>query len=110
MSVETVELDEIQSLMIMSGILKLKENEYFKDGIAEEFLSLYVENAALRAVTSETKLKLFPKLYKLKISANKLQYLIRLTGVNPLDEKEVSEYVRHLEEQENNVSPEGPHM
>ncbi len=110
MSVETVELDEIQSLMIMTGILRLKENEYFRDGIAEEFQSLYVENAALRAVTSETKLKLFPSFYKLKISNNKLQYLIRLTGVNPLDAQEVSDYVRHLEEQENRVSPEGPQM
>lgn len=107
MSVETIALDETQSLMIVSGIMRLKENQYFKDGIADEFQSLYAENLALRAVASETKQELFPEFYKLKISENKLQYLIRLTGMNPLDEQEVREYKASLE---NNVSPKGPHM
>ena len=110
MSIETIELDETQSLMIMSGILRLKENEFFRDGIADEFQSLYAENLALRAVASETKQKLFPGFYKLKISENKLQYLIRLTGMNPLDAQEVAEYASSLEKAENEVYPKGPQM
>lgn len=110
MGIKTIELNEMQASMIMSGILRLKENEFFKDGIADEYLSLYTENVALRAVTSDAKQKLFPGFYKLKISENKLQYLIRLTEMNPLDEQELSEYIKTLEEQENKISSIVPKM
>ncbi len=105
MKVRECELDDMQALMIMTGIMQLKENEYFKDGIASEYQSLYSSNLALRATDSEVKQRLFPRFYKLKISENKLQYLMRLTGVNPFDEKEVEEFKRSLDEVNNEKLP-----
>lgn len=98
MGIQEVELDETQALMIMTGILRCKENEYFRDALADEYQSLYAENLALRCVTGETKQKLLPHFYNLKISDNKLNYLMRLTGVNPFDEREVSDFLKYQEE------------
>lgn len=98
MSIQEVELDETQAHMIMMGILRCKENQYFRDGIADEYQSLYAENLALRSVSGETKQKMLPHFYNLKITDNKLRYLMRLTGVNPFDEREVSDFLKYQEE------------
>lgn len=48
-------LDEMQSLMLMSGILKLKENPYFRDDISKKYQKLYIEKIALRSVKTNIK-------------------------------------------------------
>lgn len=93
-------LDDNQSEILAFKILELKENKYFHDSFADEFMKLYSEHLA-RSVTANGILqKLFPNNFKIKISANKLSYLMRLTETDIFDPNVINSHIEYKEKLE----------
>lgn len=90
-------LDDNQSEILAFKILELKENKYFRDSFADEFMKLYSEHLARSVTANETLQKLFPNNFKIKISANKLSYLMRLTETDIFDPNVINSHIEYKE-------------
>lgn len=80
-----------------------KENQYFSDGISQEFENYVLKRTQEMLFTHpQIKLKIVPNANKFKISESRFNYLVRLTGVNPLDREVLKEYkpiIKNAEQQ-----------
>lgn len=94
-----------QGYALAAGIEKLKENQYFNDGIAEQFIEELNEQAIEITVDSlNIKTNLLQKLKrngdKVKVSKSKLAYIMRLTGVDIFDEETMRQHMAKVSEVE----------
>lgn len=65
-------------------------------------MKMYSKNLARIATANETIQKLFPNNFKIKISANKLGYLIRLTKTDIFDPTVISSHKEYKEKLDEN--------
>lgn len=100
-------LSYYQVMSLMYAIDKLrKSNQYFSDGISENFEKYVIDRTSEIAMCSSLKLKIKPNLSKYVLSKSMVEYLIRLTGVNIFDKDTLEEYIILVKEFEHNLEKE----
>lgn len=99
-----VYLTYIETMIFMHSLEQIhNENQYFNDGLANEFKRYVLERSKEIALTPEIKLKLMPNSRKYEISESLFNYLVRLTGINPYDKKVQEDFKPVLEQVEANA-------
>jgi hypothetical protein len=94
----TIYLDDTQARMLFYGITELKKDKNFSDEIADKYYYMFVRNLALSATLSDRVQNLFPNAFKIEVSERLLNYLIRLTGINPFNKIQREEYIGKMEQ------------